>query len=48
MILILILIVLLFAEVFYVPRVDYTRDNKVILWYGKKIRKYKVLFNIRE
>jgi len=26
------------------PRIGFTREGKMLLWYGKKIRKFMVLF----
>lgn len=43
----MIILLLLFAlmmEVLYSPRLDYTREGKLLLWYGKDVRKHIVLF----
>ncbi len=39
-----ILVVALIVEVNIQPRLDFTRDGKVLLWYGSVVRKYIVLF----
>lgn len=28
------------------PKIDYTRNGEIILWYGKKIRKYITIIKI--
>lgn len=33
----------LIIEIAYSPRLGYTREGNVLLWYGKKERKYIVL-----
>jgi hypothetical protein len=41
------LIVLLVVEFLFKPRLDITKDKKVILWYGKSLkRKYFVIFQL--
>lgn len=42
-ILIIISVLALTIELIYRPRLDYTRDGKRILWYGRKSRRYIVL-----
>jgi hypothetical protein len=39
-----ILIIIVFVEIDYKPRLDYTRDKKLLLWYGKPYRKFKILY----
>jgi hypothetical protein len=39
-----ILIVILVIELQYTPRLDFTKDGNILLWYGKNERKYIVLF----
>ena len=36
------LLVLLLIEMVYRPRLDYTRDER-LLWYGRKTRKYIII-----
>lgn len=39
------IIVLLFIEFLFKPRIDVTRDKKILLWYGRSLkRKYFILF----
>jgi hypothetical protein len=42
-ILIGILIIILGIEIESKPRLDYTADRKLVLWYGKKQRKFVIL-----
>lgn len=39
-----ILIILFLIEIFLKPRLDFTREKKLLLWYGKRTRNYIVLF----
>lgn len=39
-IILLILLVLLIIELICRPRIDFTRNGKCLLWYGRKVRKY--------
>lgn len=32
-------------EIFFKPRFDFTQDEKLLLWYGKKNRNYIIIFN---
>lgn len=36
-------ILLIGIELFLKPRLDYTREKKLLLWYGRKVRNYIVL-----
>lgn len=39
------IIVLLFIEFLFKPRIDITIDKKILLWYGRSLkRKYFILF----
>lgn len=38
-----ILTVIVLLEVSFSPRLGFTRENKVLLWYGKRDRKYIVI-----
>ena len=40
----LILAILVILEVFLSPRLGFTTGGKVLLWYGKRNRKYLILF----
>lgn len=44
LILLLSLLVLIIIEGTLSPRLGFTRENKVLLWYGRRKRKYVVLF----
>jgi len=33
-------VIILLVEKSFRPRLDYTRDKKLLLWYGKKQRNY--------
>lgn len=39
-ILTLLLLLLLIIELIYKPRIDFTRDGKCLVWYGRNNRKY--------
>lgn len=39
-----IIILIIGIEIFIKPRLDFTRDKKLLLWYGRKYRNYIVLF----
>lgn len=41
---IVISIIALVLEFHFSPRIGFTRENKVLLWYGKRTRKYVVIF----
>lgn len=41
---IIILIMLFFVEITIYPRLDFTREKKLLLWFGKRNRKYIVIF----
>jgi len=41
---IIVITIVLVAEIAFKPRIDKTGDGKVILWYGKKNRYYKILW----
>lgn len=41
---ILIVVIVFIVEIFYNPRLGFTRENKILLWYGKRKRKYIVIF----
>lgn len=45
---IFILVLVVFAEVAYQPRLDCTRDRDLLLWYGRDIRNYCHLFKVPE
>jgi len=38
--LIIILIVLFFSDLMWKPRLDFTREGNLLLWYGKTTRKH--------
>ena len=38
-----ILLIALVAEIQFSPRLGFTRENKILLWYGKRNRKYIML-----
>jgi hypothetical protein len=38
-----IIIIALLIEIFLKPRLDFTKDRALVLWYVKKIRKYIIL-----
>ena len=38
------LVAIILIEIFFKPRLDYTRERKLLLWYGRKVRNYIVLF----
>lgn len=39
------LIIFLIIEFLFKPRIDITKDKKILLWYGKSLkRKYIILF----
>jgi hypothetical protein len=38
-----ILIIALVVEIQLSPRLGFARDNRILLWYGKRNRKYVVL-----
>lgn len=42
-ILLVIFVVLLFLEMAYRPRLDFCRNGQLLLWYGRKNRKFKRL-----
>jgi hypothetical protein len=42
-IVIIILIIALVVESQLSPRLGFTRENRILLWYGKRNRKYVVL-----
>lgn len=42
--LLFIIIVLILLEILFYPRLDFTRDKKLLLWYGKVNRNFIVLF----
>lgn len=44
MIVVFIVVLLLLIEVVWKPRLDITSENQVILWYGRKVRNYEILF----
>jgi len=39
-----IILILIFIELIFSPRVDITKNKDVLLWYGKTKRKYIKLF----
>lgn len=39
----IIALIVLSIEIFLRPRIDKTRDGKVLLWYGMRTRRYFVL-----
>lgn len=41
---IIIAITISILEILFHPRLGFTRENKILLWYGKRKRKYIVLF----
>ena len=43
MIILTIILLLVILAVIYKPSIDINKDNMVVLWYGRKIRKYIVL-----
>lgn len=42
---ILILIIALIIEAVYSPRLDYTHNDQLLLWYGKKKREFFIIFD---
>lgn len=45
MIIIIIFLIIILTEILYSPRLDYTKDEDLLLWYnGKPKRKYIVIF----
>lgn len=40
----LILTLAIIIEIIYKPRLDITSEGELLLWYGRKYRKYKILF----
>lgn len=43
-IIIILVILTLIVEVVYKPRLDFTREGKLVLWYGRNVREYWILF----
>jgi hypothetical protein len=43
-IVIIILIIALIAEIMFSPRIGFTREDRILLWYGKEKRDYIVLW----
>lgn len=39
------IIFLVVVELCFRPRFDFTQDEKLLLWYGKKNRNYIIIFN---
>jgi len=44
MIIAILFFIILFIELSLSPRFDYTREKKLLLWYGRKTRNYIVIF----
>jgi hypothetical protein len=42
--LLFIIIVLILLEILFYPRLDFTRDKKILLWYGRLNRNFIVIF----
>lgn len=42
--LILIILIVFLIEAFISPRLDYTKNKKLLLWYGNAKRKYIILW----
>jgi hypothetical protein len=39
------LVVIIIVEFLFRPRIDFTRDKKILLWYGRSLqRKYFIIF----
>ena len=47
LIIIIIINLLLLLEIIFKPRIDFEDSNKVFLWYGKRNRRYYVLYEKR-
>lgn len=40
-------LLIIMALAWYNPKFDYTRDKKLLLWYGRKVRKYIIIMKIQ-
>jgi len=38
------IITVILIELLFKPRLDFTREKKLLIWYGRRIRNYVVLF----
>jgi hypothetical protein len=39
------LVVIIIVEFLFRPRIDFTKDKKILLWYGRSLkRKYFIIF----
>jgi len=43
-VIIIILVIALIVEITFSPRIGFTREDRILLWYGKKKRDYIVLW----